>query len=340
MRVLVTGGTGFLGGHVVAALSGAGHDVRVLARSAARMDPVLALHGLGADDVEVVVGDMTDAASVTRAVDRCDAVVHGAAVYSLDPRDAEVMLATNAAGTRTVLSAALDAGAARAIHVSSLAALMVRRPGTRITASAPVGDTTGPYNRSKQASDQVARDLRASGAPVLRLLPGAIIGPADPHDNETNASVRSALRMRPPLWGRETFAYCDVRDCAALALALVEGRGDERDAWMPPMANVNAVDVLARVTGRRLPMVRMSSALAFTAMKPLDAAIARAPRSVPSLPVAGLESFACANVFDDEAAFAEAGVTRTPIDESFRDTVRWLHARGEVTATQAGAALG
>jgi nucleoside-diphosphate-sugar epimerase len=340
MHVLVTGGTGFLGGHVVAALRGAGHEVRVLARSADRMAPVLALHGLSAHDVEVVVGDMTDAASVARAVTGIDAALHAAAVYSLDPRDGEEMLRTNAAGTRTVLTSALDAGAQRVVHVSSLAALMVRRPGTRITASSGIGDTTGPYNRSKQASDQVARDLRAEGAPVLRLLPGAVLGDKDPHDNESTTTLRAALRLKPPVWGKETFAYCDVRDCAALAVALLDGGGDDTEAWMPPMANVNAVDVLARVTGRRLPLLRTSSRAAFATMRPLDALVARAPRSVPALAIAGLESFACANVYDDEAAFTRLGVTRTPIDETFRDTVRWLHARGQISAKQAGAALG
>jgi hypothetical protein len=101
------------------------------------------------------------------------------------------------------------------------------------------------------------------------------------------------------VWGKETFAYCDVRDCAALAVALLDGGGDT-EAWMPPMANVNAVDVLARVTGRRLPLLRTSSRAAFAAMRPIDALVARAPRSVPALAIAGLESFACANVYDDE----------------------------------------
>jgi hypothetical protein len=135
------------------------------------------------------------------------------------------------------------------------------------------------------------------------------------------------------------FAYCDVRDCAALGVALLDGRGDDVEAWMPPMANVNAVDVLSRVTGRRLPLLRTSSRATYAAMRPIDALVARAPRSVPGLAIAGLESFACANVYDDEGAFAALGVTRTPIDETFRDTVRWLHVRGQITAKQAGAAL-
>ena len=76
MKVLVTGGPGFVGSHTVAALRRDGHDVRILARSSQTAGQVLASHGV---DAEVVVGDMTDARAVGAAVDGCDALVHAAA---------------------------------------------------------------------------------------------------------------------------------------------------------------------------------------------------------------------------------------------------------------------
>ena len=89
MKVLVTGGTGFVGSHSVRAIIDAGHDLRLLVRVPARLAP--ALEPLGVRDVEHVVGDATDARSVRRAIDGCDAVLHAAAVFqrrARGPRDA------------------------------------------------------------------------------------------------------------------------------------------------------------------------------------------------------------------------------------------------------------
>jgi dihydroflavonol-4-reductase len=93
MLVLVTGGTGYVGSHSIAALARAGHRIRVLARSPDRV-PV-ALGPLGADGVEMVLGDVTEPAAVERALEGCEAVLHAASVFSMDPRRADEMLSVN-----------------------------------------------------------------------------------------------------------------------------------------------------------------------------------------------------------------------------------------------------
>jgi nucleoside-diphosphate-sugar epimerase len=96
MRVLVTGGSGYVGGHTVAALAGQGHQVWLLVRSRAGSRPPSIRWGLpGAD---AVAGDVTSAASVEQAMPGCDAVVHAAAVFSLDPRQGAIMQQANPAG--------------------------------------------------------------------------------------------------------------------------------------------------------------------------------------------------------------------------------------------------
>lgn len=104
MKVLVTGGTGFVGSHTVKAIVDVGHDLRLLVRSPDRL--ASALEPLGVRDVEHVVGDATDAESVRRAMDGCDAVVHAAAIFSYDARDARAMQRVNARATEVVLGAA------------------------------------------------------------------------------------------------------------------------------------------------------------------------------------------------------------------------------------------
>jgi len=339
MRVLVTGGTGFVGGHTVAALRRAGHDVRVLARTQDRAEAVLRLHGLDASEVEIALGDMTDAGSVREAAAGCEAVIHAAAVYSLDPRDGDTMVSTGPEGARIVLGAAMEAGAARAVHVSSVAAMLTRTPGTRLTPSSPVGNLRSPYYISKQVADQVVRGMQAAGAPITRFHPAGIVGPLDPHKNETNESLRGLLAARVSAWTKEPFGYCDVRDCAAVLVALAEGRGDDRPAWMPPIAMVDASRVLAEVTGRELRILRAPARVAYTSLRPVDALVRRLPRSVPAFPVAGLESFAAGNIVDDERSWEALGIVPTDVLTSFRDTVRWLVERGDLTRQQAGTAV-
>src|SRR5262249_45340648 len=99
--VLVTGGTGYVGAHAVAALVAAGHRVRVLARAPERVQA--ALGPLGVDDVDAEPGDVTDQGAVERALSGCDAVLHAASVFSLDPRRAEEMRSVNVRGTEIVL---------------------------------------------------------------------------------------------------------------------------------------------------------------------------------------------------------------------------------------------
>ena len=109
MRVLVTGGTGFVGGWTAKAIADAGHCVRFLVRKPERLQTSVAT--LGVDVSDFAVGDITDAESVREALRGCDAVVHSAALVATDPRQDEQMLTTNMAGARNVLGQAVPSRA-------------------------------------------------------------------------------------------------------------------------------------------------------------------------------------------------------------------------------------
>src|SRR5215207_8529410 len=108
MLVAVTGGTGYLGSHAIAALAAAGHRIRVLARSPNRVPG--ALEPLGVDGVETMAGEVTDPVAVERALKGADAVVHAASVFSMDARRADEMRTVNVRGTDIVLGAAHGLG--------------------------------------------------------------------------------------------------------------------------------------------------------------------------------------------------------------------------------------
>ena len=174
MRVAVTGATGFIGGHITSQAIAAGHDVVALVRSPEKLEASMASFGI--DAPEFLVGDMTDEASVAALLDGVDAVVHTAAIVSLDPRDAERMIDQNALGARLVLGAAAEAGLDPIVHVSSTSALFEPGRGPVRTDDPP---TSVPYSyaRAKAQAETIARDLQAEGHGLSIVYPGGVIGP-------------------------------------------------------------------------------------------------------------------------------------------------------------------
>src|SRR5215472_1872032 len=252
LLVLVTGGTGYLGSHAVAALAGAGHRIRVLARSAEKVPAVLG--PLGVEGVETAVGDVTEPAAVERALAGCDAVVHAASVFSLDARRADEVSAVNVRGTEVVLGAADRLGLDPIVHVSSELALLPPTAGDVLTPDSPVKRPPWPYCRSKADSELVARKYQQLGAAVVSVMPAAVWGPDDPHFGEGATRATNVLKNRYPIVMPGGMQIADVRDLAAvLAAAMTPGRGPR--SYMVAGHYISLPDLirtLAELTGRRL----------------------------------------------------------------------------------------
>jgi dihydroflavonol-4-reductase len=225
MRVLITGGTGFVGSHTVEAVIRAGHEVKLLVRRPERVQAALA--PLGVDEVDAVTGDVLDAASVQAAVEGCDALINAAAIFSLDPAEAKKMLATNTRATEIVLDAAIGAGLDPIVHVSSYVALL---PSHDVLGpNNPVGVGAPAYPRSKAESELMARRHQADGAPVVTTYPGAVVGPDDPYFGETAFTLAMILRNRMPFALPGGWPIADVRYVANGHAAILEpGRGPRR----------------------------------------------------------------------------------------------------------------
>jgi dihydroflavonol-4-reductase len=222
MRVLVTGGTGFVGSHSVAALVSRGHQVRLLVRSRDRV--ASSLSPLGLADVESVVGDVTAPGSVEEAMAGCDAVLHAAAVYSVDPRAASRVRDTNLRAAEIVLGAAVRMRLDPVVHVSSYVALLPPEPrGAVFTPDSPVARPGGAYCRSKAESDQVARRYQDQGAPVVIVYPGGVIGPGDPYLGDSNRAIAEFAKSGLTMRGGGPMV--DVRDVAAVHAAVMEPAG-------------------------------------------------------------------------------------------------------------------
>lgn len=336
MHVLVTGGTGFVGSHAVAALIAGGHEVRLLVRSADRIAPALRPLGVTAP-VDHVVGDVTDPEAVDRALAGCDAVLHAAAVYDLDARAHAAITRTNVAGAETVLRAAVTHGCDPIGYVSSVVALL--RPRATVTPDSPLSEAPGTYIGAKAAAEAVARGLQRDGAPVVIVQPGGVLGPDDPHLGDGLRRLRDVLRGRYPMWPAGGFHVVDVREVAAvLAAALTPGAGPRR--YLVPGHFVDGrtmFGTLRAVTGRRLPHVVVPAGMILPVARAATVVQRVTPFHLP-FEYEGAVITSHATRCDDSRARAELGVEPRPLAETYRDTVRWLHRASHLSARQAGAA--
>lgn len=172
MPLLVTGATGFLGGHLVDSLTRRGESLRALVR------PGTAAEGLGRRGVEVVRGDVRDADAVRRAVEGCRGVYHAAAVtgWARDPSTYEPV---NVGGTRNVLAAARETGVERLLHTSSIvtigeAAGEVAREETRRRRP-----YLREYERTKSLAEEAAREAAGDELQVVIVNPTGVVGPGN-----------------------------------------------------------------------------------------------------------------------------------------------------------------
>ena len=271
-----------------------------------------------------------------RALEGCDAVLHAANVYTLDPRRAEEMRDVNPRGTANVLRAAHERGMDPIVHVSSNAALMPS-PDRPLTPESPLGDPPGAYSQSKVEAERIARGLQAEGAPVVILNPVGLLGPHDPHLGDFTAVARDVLRGRLPFVVAGTTPMVDVRDVATVSAAVLEpGRGARR--YMVSGGYVTMRDFAieaSRLTGRRIPAVALPGRPMLAVGRAADWVQRRLGVRLP-LNYEGPWFMVYGAKIDVSATERDFGVRfRTPA-ETLADTYRWLSDAGLVSRRQAG----
>lgn len=170
MKILITGATGFIGGHLVEALLKERHEVKALVRQKSDASQ------LEARGVVVAIGDITDATSVKNAVQGCDRVYHLAGKTTKDRLTKELYRTHNIEGTTNVAEAALHTGVQRMVYSSSVGVYGTARPH-------PIDEETEPrpdsyYRESKLGGEKAALRLyRERGLPIVIARVGSVYGP-------------------------------------------------------------------------------------------------------------------------------------------------------------------
>jgi nucleoside-diphosphate-sugar epimerase len=334
MFLLVTGGTGYVGSHAVAALTRAGHRVRILARSPQSV--AVALEPLGVSGVETTIGDVTDPVTVEGALNGCEAVLHAASVFSMDPRRANEIRAVNVRGTDTVIGAAYRLGLDPIVHVSSELALLPPMKGQALTSDSPVRQVNWPYSRSKADSELVARRYQDAGAPVVSMMPAAMWGPYDPHFGEGVTLATNVLKRRIPVVPPGGMHIADVRDVAAALAAVMEpGRGQRRYLIGGHYISMpDLVRTLADLSNRRVPCITFPSWFLAAFGRTADIMQRHVHTQLPWTRE-GIWVLNCAARCDDTKARTELAVEPRPLQETLADTIRWLIEVGRVSKSSA-----
>jgi nucleoside-diphosphate-sugar epimerase len=256
--VLVTGGSGFLGGWCLVELLRRGYRVRTTVRNIerepevrARLEPEV---GAG-DRLSVLAADLRSDDGWEQAVGGCDYVLHVASPFpAVQPKDPDELIVPAREGTLRVLRAALDAGVGRVVVTSSVAAV----GGSTSRAAAPLTeadwtDTDNPkltpYTRSKTIAERAAWDFvkeRGEAEKLAVVNPGAILGPVLSDDRSFSLQLVERLLKGMPGTPRIGFSIVDVRDVADLqirAMTATEAGGERfiavaRFQWMAEVAAV------------------------------------------------------------------------------------------------------
>lgn len=170
--IFVTGGTGFLGRHLIPALCQAGLPARVLTRT-----PQAHTWLQRYPNIDVIAGDLRDAATVHQAMQGCNQVIHAAGLFSMWG-SAGSFEANNVGGTENVMTAAVAHGVERLVYVSTVAVIGTPQPGQRIDETHPPRPAD-PYQRSKLLAEQVIHRYHAQQPQVQSIIlrPGAFYGP-------------------------------------------------------------------------------------------------------------------------------------------------------------------
>ncbi|HET6832141.1 MAG TPA: aldehyde reductase [Solirubrobacterales bacterium] len=336
--VLMTGGSGYLGGWCIAALLERGYAVRTTIRDLARERHVrsqVEAAGVEPDDrLTVLEADLKSDAGWAEAVAGCDYVLHTASPFPpAQPKDPDELIVPARDGALRVLRAALDAGVERIVMTSSVAA--VRGGGPPKEGSVYTdrdwtdGDDTSltPYTRSKTIAERAAWRLVEDAGAKQRLAvvnPGAIIGPALSDDVSYSLQLIERLLAGMPAVPRLGFSFVDVRDVADLHVRAMEqpqaggGRyiATDRFMWMAEVGGV-LKDRLG-ADGRKVP-TRNAPNIMVRAMALFDPGV----RTI-------VGDLGRRSEFSNARARDELGWSPRPLEDSIADTARSLLEFGVV----------
>ncbi len=213
MKVAITGAAGHLGSAILPELIKRNYSIKALVKDDAR-----SLENL---PVEIIEGDLLDPGTLHTLLSGCDALIHCAALISVNGDPHGMVHSTNVEGTKILMETAKQCGIKRVVHTSSIHAYNQHPTQQLLDENRElVNEKAFAYDRSKKAGQQIALSFNGTAMEVLVVNPTSIIGPYDYKPSKVGKVIIDLYTGRLPFVFDGGFDFCDVRD---LANAIVNG---------------------------------------------------------------------------------------------------------------------
>ncbi len=327
--ILVTGGTGIVGAHLLYELAARNKKVRALKRAGSNTGMVERMfdwydRGKGGDlfgMIEWMDGDINDLTGLQEAMDGIQSVYHCAAMVSFMPQDRQAMMKANVDGTANVVNVALQKGVSGLCHCSSVAALGQPQPGDVIDENL-VWKTSGShswYAMSKYGAEREVWRASEEGLNVVIVNPTVVIGPGDPA--RSSAQFYQSVARRMKFYTKGVTGFVDARDVATAMVDLLESPV-ERQRFILSSENLSYKQVfslLAKHAGVKPPSFYAGRFMSGVAWR-LEALRSLITRKKPLLSRETAQNAHHIRYFSNQKAKDTLGIRFRTIDEAAKNT--------------------
>ena len=317
MKVALTGASGHLGAALLQELCKRNIPVKALIRNG----DIRSCKGL---PVEIVNGDLFNPGTL---MNECDALIHCAALISVNGDPGGHVQLTNVEGTRSIIKNALQAGIKRCIHISSIHAFQQKPSLEILDENRTLIDEMGfAYERSKLAGQKIALEANEKGMEVLVMHPTAIIGPYDFKPSLMGKVLIDLHTGKLPFILKGGFDFCDCRDVAnAIVNSLTMGRSGEAYLLAGKWHSIKQLTaILTIVLGKKINPIELPSFAAKASM-PIVKLMGLLQKKEPIYTIEALDALFNGNrCISSTKAMNELNYTVRPFEETLRDTFQWF----------------
>lgn len=321
MRIAITGASGLIGNNLALSLTEQGHEVVAADRSRSK--------SLDDLDVEFVEIDVLDPDSLRMAFDGAEVVFHLAAIISIVGDPSGIVERVNVEGPHNAAMAALDAGARRFVHVSSVHAFDLHHCGPSLDETGPrtTGRHAPAYDRTKFAGEQQVLSVVEQGLDAVIFNPTGVFGPRDFGGGRVGETIQQLRSGQIPVTVSGGFDFVDVRDVVLGMLGALES-GSTGENYLLSGTRVSLRELalmVAAVDGSRAPFVDVPLGL----VKPLAPLVEfLTPKSAqPLFTRDSLHALEYSPSVSHYKATKTFGYAPRPIHVSVADTIEWFDSQ-------------
>jgi len=323
MKVAITGATGHLGGLIVRELYARQHTIKALVRNSdARQFQDI--------PIEFVKGDLSDAIALKQLMESCDAVIHCAAIISIDGDMKGMVHQANVEGTRNVIEAAKATGVRRVIHISSIHAYQQKPTDTILDElREKASEKSFAYDRSKREGQEIALSY-ANEMEVIVVNPTTVIGPYDFKPSKLGHAIINMLSGKLPFVFKGGFDFCDARDVAhAVVNGLTLGKSGQAYILSGRWCTLKEfAATLGMVACKKINPLALHPAFGWAGL-PFIKLMAKITKQEPLYTNEALVAVADFNRrISNAKAKAELNYTTRSLKESLQDTYMWFKENG------------